>query len=468
MSRTVGLIALPLVCLAVAVAVAVGSAHAASAPACRFRTAPHARAAFCDTFARPMGTGNRSGQLDGTVWGVSRATSANNPSQGLLYDWAAVRRNTCGRAEVTEPEQDVAVCHGQAVEAVNDNGGVADLAMYPRQPFDFAGRTGTVEFDVSDNTQGPHAAWPAFLITDQPVPAPYEQAAGLADHAHDSVGFTLAEVCGQFGCGANLPPGAARPAFSCVTVDTMFITSDYRQRSVPFVKDGCVLRSRRVGSENHVEVRINARGMRVYASDPGRPATLRLIAHGSFHVPLTRGLIWLEDVHYNGDKFNHQQSDTFSWDNVAFDGPRLPRDLGFDVLDHRSRGPRAENGLPTFNLGWDVPPGRTLRLTIPGVVHLDRAASALLEFTYWPEHRQAITYSLNGHAAQRFPWPFANQDTFVSETAAMPVPLADLHDGENVLRLRTSDPAGVAIANIDLILRGAGGRRPPLVEAYEH
>ncbi len=164
-----------------------------------------------------MGTGNRSGQLDGTVWGVSRATSANNPTQGLLYDWAAVRRNTCGRLEVTEPEHDVAVCHGQAIEAVNDNGGVADLAMYPRQPFDFAGRTGTVEFDVSDNTQGPHAAWPSFLITDQPVPAPYEQAAGLADHAHDSVGFSLAAVCGQFGCGTHLPPDAARPGFSCVT-----------------------------------------------------------------------------------------------------------------------------------------------------------------------------------------------------------------------------------------------------------
>ncbi len=99
------------------------------------------------------------------------------------------------------------------------------------------------------------------------------------------------------------------------------------------------------------------------------------------------------------------------------------------------------------------------------MTHLDRAVGALLEFTYWPEHRQAITYSLNGHAAHRFPWPFANQATFVSETAAMPVPLAELHDGGNVLRLRTSDPAGVSIANIDLILRGAGGLQPPLVEA---
>jgi hypothetical protein len=39
----------------------------------------------------------------------------------------------------------------------------------------------------------------------------------------------------------------------------------------------------------------------------------------------------------------------------------------------------------------------------------------------------------------------------------MPVSLADLRDGANVVVLRTSDPAGVATANFDLILQGAGG-----------
>ena len=214
---------------------------------CQFVTAPSAIPAFCDTFDRPMGSGNRSGELNGLVWGVSRATSNNNPPQGMLYSWAAVRRETCGHVEVVRPESDVAICNGQAVEAVNDNGGVTDLAMYPRQPFDFAGRTGTVEFDVSDNSQGPHAAWPAFLITDQPVPAPYQTAAGLADHARSSVGFSLASPCGQFGCGRNLPPGAGRPGFSCVGVDSMFMTAHYVQRRVHFRQDGCVLRSTRVG-----------------------------------------------------------------------------------------------------------------------------------------------------------------------------------------------------------------------------
>lgn len=118
-----------------------GSARIGSMRSCQFVSAPRAVAAFCDKFNHPIGTGNRSGELDGLVWGVSRATSNNNPPQGMLYSWAAVGRDTCGRLVLVRPEQDVAICDGQAVEAVNDNGGVTDLAMYPRQPFDFAGRT---------------------------------------------------------------------------------------------------------------------------------------------------------------------------------------------------------------------------------------------------------------------------------------------------------------------------------------
>lgn len=94
------------------------------------------------------------------------------------------------------------------------------------------------------------------------------------------------------------------------------------------------------------------------------------------------------------------------------------------MLDNRTRGPAAANGLRTVNLGYDIPPRRSLELTIPNVANLSGAAGALLEFTYWPERPQAITYSLNGHAGHRFAWPFAN---------------------------------------LDLILRGAGGLHPPPV-----
>ena len=66
------------------------------------------------------------------------------------------------------------------VETTNDGSGngstggtLSILAMYPRQPFDIAGRTGTVKFDATNDTEGRHGAWPTFVYTDQPVPAPY-------------------------------------------------------------------------------------------------------------------------------------------------------------------------------------------------------------------------------------------------------------------------------------------------------
>ena len=44
------------------------------------------------------------------------------------------------------------------------------LAMYPKQPFDFAGRTGTVSFDISNDSHGTHAAWPEFWLSNLPFP----------------------------------------------------------------------------------------------------------------------------------------------------------------------------------------------------------------------------------------------------------------------------------------------------------
>lgn len=99
--------------------------------------------AFCDTFDFPSGGGTNSGQLNGTVWGVSRATSLNNTGQGQLMQWADVSENVCGTQIVEDAADAPQVCNGRFVEGVNDNGGQTVLAAYPRQPFDIASRTGT-------------------------------------------------------------------------------------------------------------------------------------------------------------------------------------------------------------------------------------------------------------------------------------------------------------------------------------
>src|ERR1700730_16674419 len=162
--------------------------------------------AFCDTFSAPSanGAGTRSGDLDGVVWGVSRSTANDNASQHVFFGWQPSHLNRCGTTLLVGPPRDVQICNGQLVESSADGGSQTVLAMYPRQPFDFAGRTGKVVFDVSNDTQGSHMAWPEFVISDQPVPAPAEGASGLADFARNSFGVALGADCLN---GAIVPNG---------------------------------------------------------------------------------------------------------------------------------------------------------------------------------------------------------------------------------------------------------------------
>src|SRR5262249_18257947 len=158
-----------------------------------------------------------------------------------------------GSTPLVYPDQDVAVCNGQLHEAVNDDGGQTVLAMYPKQPFDIAGRTGTVVFDVSANSQGIHAAWPAFVYTDQPVPVPYASASGIATFARNSFGFTVAQDCntadGQY---CNSCPNVNQTA-----IDSMFVTRNYVLSPLSFSRLGCITRPSSPNQLNHFEIRIS-------------------------------------------------------------------------------------------------------------------------------------------------------------------------------------------------------------------
>src|SRR6185503_6530227 len=83
--------------------------------------------------------------------------------------------------------------------------------------------------------------------------------------------------------------------------------------------------------------------------DAGTTTPLKRIAVlTNANLTLTRGLVWLEDAHYNADKGGppFQRMHTFIWDRVAFDGPFTYHDLSFDAPDANVPG---ANG--TVNLG---------------------------------------------------------------------------------------------------------------------
>lgn len=438
----------------------VAAATTGTAADCGFQKST-SKVAFCDTFDQPAAANDsRSGPLNPTVWGVSEVMagsgstydSGTNSSQNIVDSIAPVNSTApCGGTGLT-PTRNLQICDGQLFDSVNDDGGQTILAMYPRQPFDIANRTGDVTFDVSDNSQGNHAAWPSLIYTDQPVPAPYTSGSGLAAFARNSFGITFAGQCNYAGGGSQWCPDSEGngtcTAADGVSVDSMFETVDYIESGVSWNRDGCVAKSTNPAQQNHVEVLMSKSQVQVWASNPGS-TTLKEIADASVSLPLTRGLLWMEDDHYNGDKFNTQQSDTFGWDNFGFDGPILPRDLGFDVPNRDLVNP---DGSEQLGWGSDLLTVKT-RAGLPVTqAEIDAASAALVEFNWFPTSNSVPIVSLNGHPFISTAWP--GSWAYAWRTIAVPVPLSDVVTGQNTI---TVEGNSGGVANFDLILAGAGG-----------
>lgn len=427
-------------------------AHTADTlPSCQFLSAPGAVPAFCDDFSAPAGTGNRSGDLS-SVWGVSRISSSLNLSQSQRDHWFPAVLQTCTMTQTVTPDSDLQICNGGLREAVDDAGGQTVLAMYPKQPFDIAGRTGTAMFDVSDNTQGIHGAWPEWWYSDQPVPAPHDPSLSTVDTTpRNGLGVSFANYLNGPG---NVCPGKPYPPDHQVAVDRITVTTAYSSTQVGFARTGCVTRSSGPDQLNHFEVQVSTTAVDVYGTDAGTTAPLRHIAHAAISLAFTRGLTWIEDVHYHASKFGTQQTNTSAWDNVGFDGPVLARDLTFDVLEPLT--PHADGSV---DLGWSIASGATV-LTTTAVSGIESATGAaiLLNRADQCNTTPTLTYSLNGNPYHSVPWPYPNTDSCNWRTLAIPVSLSEVLPGPNAIALKSS--ANTLVANVDLLLIGAGGGGP--------
>jgi len=417
--------------------------------------------AFCETFDQPFAVTNRSGQLNGTLWGASRVTGATNFGQGMANTWAPSTIDACGRSLPAQPDgTDLLICNGQLRESSNDGSNVTTLALYPKQPFDFAGRTGTVAFDVSNDTLGSHDAWPEFWISDQPVPAPFTHGGPPCDFCsvpRNALGIRLSASFGpgQGGQAPNCPPDANRHW----TIDSMVVVRNYVVQEVPMLTaagwqtSGCVTTSSGPnGALNHVEVRVSQQQVEVWGTDAGS-TTLKLLARSAnMNLSFTRGLVWIEDSHYNANKAGGGHGNhTFAWDNVAFDGPVIARDLSFDVLDHLT--PSAAG----LNLGWITFLQSPVQLsTLPMTAdNIAAAQGALLMFNYSYVPVSTFSYSINGHAFSA-PVPFNPGTAWVmGRSVALPVPLTALVPGAQQITL--AGDTATAVANVNIVLVAAGG-----------
>lgn len=416
-------------------------------------------AAFCDTFdtAHPT-AGTRSGDLDASLWGISRiSTGHTNISQNELNDWLTpVGYVTCNPpsgnhcssgtkvpgVNFTQTPGDVKVVNGRLFEAVADGGDTkTQLEMYPKQPFDWNGRTGNIVFDVSMDSDSPHAAWPEIWITDRPVPATVPSDP-LFPNAKNSIGFTLAGSPGCAGLG----------------VDGFAQTVNYATSFLPIDNQSCLhqlTHASTTGALTHIHAVITSTSLKVYGKGPGDPAE-QLIGSTTFSpINFTKGLVWLTDAHYNACKFDLQCDHVFAWDNFGFDGPKTYRDVTYDVPDALTA---SDEGAGWNGLGYRITTGTSRTLTTGQTVAtpVQAPTACAVLFNANPTQGTVPDVQVNGHTVVHTAWPgFEAQD--ILKAFDVVVPCSDVQYGvPNTITFKGTNPGqDIFVTNVDLLLVAA-------------
>jgi len=178
------------------------------------------------------------------------------------------------------------------------------------------------------------------------------------------------------------------------------------------------------------------------------------------NLTLSRGLMWLDDVHYNADKGGapSQRMHTFIWDNVAFDGPFTYRDLSFDALDNNV--PVGPYGA--VNLGKTSGAGQAATWNVLGMPASPSAEAVRVLFNaFHQDAPTAFNVTVNGHA-HAVPWPYPERQGFTWRTLAVSIPITDLVSGTNVVTIGADQT--ISTSNVNIVLVNATGAHfPPAV-----
>jgi hypothetical protein len=236
------------------------------------------------------------------------------------------------------------------------------------------------------------------------------------------------------------------------------------------------------GPLNHMEIRVAQNLLEVWASDAGSTALRKIATITNPNLSFSRGLVWLEDAHYNASKGACppqysgnpvcQDQHTFTWDNVAFDGPFTYRDFSYDALDFNttpdSSGEMnlAQTALPNQMTTWNV-------LNLPANPQ-PAAVKVLFNWaTYFGNVPAHIIVNVNGHA-HTIPYPYPANDTFDASsntsfgvsswrTHAVVIPVTDLVAGTNVVQIGTDiQNDNTLVSNVNIVLVDVPGGVPVL------
>jgi hypothetical protein len=286
--------------------------------------------AFCDAFEQGPGEPGRSGELDLARWSGVRGGPWEHPDLQSAFTIGPALLPACraGLPATVLPGRDALICdpvpgaptRHALITAAAQNYGLTSYRI--RQPFDFAGRTGTIKLDavlVNDGLGG----WPAVAISEDPSPAPSfdweERGSGPRN------GLEIEFSGGWCNNPNTLEVGlytfrdyvqtAMRPSFDCATPHTTTASDRF----------------------NHVEIYLARDKLEVWASDPspdGRDFSnfQRLLAV-DLDLPFTRGYVNLIVRNHATMKYWKGSAASTRFDNVGFDGPVISATREFSAPD---------------------------------------------------------------------------------------------------------------------------------------
>lgn len=327
-----------------------------------------------------------------------------------------------------------------------------------RQPFDFAGRTGTIMFDA-DGYNEALLGWVSLEVTEDPAPAPsFTLQQNWENGAIPRNGI---EIQFHHSCGG-----------SNVGIGDILVYDDYAQSQVLSMSEACVPTTK--GRLNHFEVRLSESHVEVYATpyseDGVEFAAPVLLGEADISLPFSRGYVHFTAHNHATIKYspNHEMDAwVAAWDNLGFDGPAV---VG------ATREYEAGNALTTTASGKtnvayrvaDEATGPSDVISIPGV-DLTGATGAKLALETWylhfagapPETDYALNYRLNGGAwkARKLTASEIQMMTTLpnagTRSLTLDVALSDLVPGTNTVEFTTTNASQgypPIVSNIDLIL----------------
>jgi hypothetical protein len=384
------------------------------------------------------------------------------------------------------PPGDTRICNGN--DAIQSNHLLTATAAQNygsnayriRQPFDFAGRTGTITFDADATAIG-LLGWIAIAVTEDPIASPsFSNIPAFANFEGGVIPKNGITVEMEGTCGT-----------SQTRVDMIHEFRNYVDYDHDFAlgQSSCFNVSH--DHLNRFELRISQTRVELwatpYSADGVHFGALSLVAGADVGLTFTRGYVQLVGRNHAtrkywtaSDRADSQDAWVVRWDNVGFDGPIVNNTREFEVPDAL---------VPTslgFAMGYfltDASAVQKTTVTIHGVTGAAGAVRARLamDVHYWGNYSNAglstwaLIYRLNAKAWHTYNLSSAEQAIFNSGVVfhgdksgqanalsqgvlghVFDVPPADLVEGDNVLEIATSNVpfAGYppTLSNVDLIL----------------